>query len=175
MAPDSSSGYEWAMMKESNRGWERSGEFVEDIICDVAGVEEDVVLDAREFLSDEHGFVAVKDGEVDPYASNQMYTPLKPDDLNFSDSVLQNARLLVCVLSEPGCDICLISRAAGVHCRAAFICESPNKSSSFSLNPISDFSRAPCGRADPPKSSFPLSSVSPSTGPSVPRMLSVTS
>ena len=63
--------------------WERRGEPVESVICDIACVNEEIASHVRTLLSDQHSFLAVKDGIEDHYDSWPMYEEREPDDWGF--------------------------------------------------------------------------------------------
>ncbi len=89
------------MAKEGE--WEREGELAADIIADIAEISEDIAVDVRKFLSDLHGYQAVRDGEDDPYATDARYSPQTPDTYNFRDmweSFSQNIRFRSRFFSE---------------------------------------------------------------------------
>lgn len=77
-------GTDYVLAKEGL--WERSGEPVVYVIADISGLDEAIAEDVRAYLSDLHGFSAVKDGGEDLYADDAQYEERGPDDLNFYDT-----------------------------------------------------------------------------------------
>ena len=65
---------------------EPSGEPVEQVIAEIAGLEPEIADDLRELLSGRHSYVAIKDGEEDPYGVDAHYTAKGPDDWEFRET-----------------------------------------------------------------------------------------
>lgn len=63
--------------------WERSGDPVGEIIAEISGLDEPIVEDIREYLSDIH---ADFDSGDDKYAEDTQYAEHRPDDQNFKDT-----------------------------------------------------------------------------------------
>ncbi len=66
--------------------WIRSGDPVEDVIIEIAGVNTEIATDMRELLSDLYRYRAVKDGEENPYDTDACYEEREVDDLDFRES-----------------------------------------------------------------------------------------
>lgn len=68
--------------------WVRSGDFVEDVIADVAGVSREIATDLRELLLDRYGlsYGDLKDGEEDPYDTDACYEERAADDRDFRET-----------------------------------------------------------------------------------------
>ena len=66
--------------------WEPSGDPVEYVIAEIAGLEPEIADDLRELLSGRHAYLAIKDGEEDPYGVEAHYTAKGPDDWEFRET-----------------------------------------------------------------------------------------
>ena len=68
--------------------WVRPGDFVDDVIADIAGVSSEIATDVRELLSDRFGlsYGDLKDGEEEPYASDSCYEERDVYDWNFRET-----------------------------------------------------------------------------------------
>jgi len=80
--------YEQALLKdkELDYTWVRSGDPVNTLIQEIAGVDEAITTDVQEYLSESYGYPAVKDGEEDPYGDDAYYEECSPDVYNFQES-----------------------------------------------------------------------------------------
>ena len=63
--------------------WERSGEEVEYLIADIAGLDEQIARDVTSVLSDIHAYQAVRGGAENPYDFEAMYKERQPNDGQF--------------------------------------------------------------------------------------------
>ena len=63
--------------------WERRGDPVEDIVAEIAGLQDRVAGDLVELLSDQHSYSAISEGREDPYGPDARYEPRSPNDLLF--------------------------------------------------------------------------------------------
>lgn len=77
-------GIDYTLAKEGL--WERGGSPVAEVIGDIAGLDYKIAEDIREYLSDVHGYIEVKEGGEDPYADDAQYEQQGPDSLNFHDT-----------------------------------------------------------------------------------------
>ena len=77
-------GLDYLLAKEGL--WERPGEPVENVIADIAQLNEEIAKAIRECLSDQHGYCAVRDGEEDPYADDALYEENRIDDWEFQET-----------------------------------------------------------------------------------------
>jgi len=84
LTPSKPSGIDYALVKEGQ--WERPGEPVECVIADVAQLDKEIAKGIQEYLSDQHGYKAVRDGEEDPYENDAMYEENRIDDLEFQET-----------------------------------------------------------------------------------------
>lgn len=66
--------------------WERPGEPISDVIADLAEIVEKIAEVVRKYLSDQHGYSTVRDGEEDPYADDALYEENRIDDLSFQET-----------------------------------------------------------------------------------------
>ena len=66
--------------------WEPSGDPVEFVIAEIAGLEPEIADDLRELLSRRHAYVAIKDSEEDPYGVEAHYTAKGPADWEFRET-----------------------------------------------------------------------------------------
>ena len=66
--------------------WEPSGDSVEYVIAEIAGLEPEIADDLRELLSGRHGYPAIKDGDDDPYGIEAHYAAREPDDWAFRET-----------------------------------------------------------------------------------------
>jgi RES domain/HEPN/RES N-terminal domain 1 len=76
-------GYELAMAKED--GWVRPGLPVNDLIQDIAGVNEAIATDVQEHLSDRSDYDA-KEGEEDPYGDEACYAEKGADEWDLRET-----------------------------------------------------------------------------------------
>src|ERR1051325_2078861 len=74
-------GFDYYLAREGR--WDRPGDPVAVVIGEVAGLDEQISEDVREYLSDLHGYRAAKDGEEDPYGDEALYEEQGPSDYNF--------------------------------------------------------------------------------------------
>jgi hypothetical protein len=78
-------GFDYYLAKEGL--WERPGDPVAQIISDIAGLDDEISEDIRDYLSDLHGgYRAVKDGDEDPYADDALYEEQGPNLYDFKDT-----------------------------------------------------------------------------------------
>lgn len=77
-------GVDYLMAKEGL--WERPGEQVHLVISNIADVSEEIAEAIREYLSEQFGYEAAKEGEEDPYGSDALYEEKGIDDWNFRES-----------------------------------------------------------------------------------------
>lgn len=66
--------------------WGRSGDNVECVIADIAGLSSEIAQDVRAHLSEQYAYEAVREGEEDPYSDHACYAPHEPDDWEFRES-----------------------------------------------------------------------------------------
>ena len=66
--------------------WEPSGDPVEFVIAEMAGLEPEIADDLQELLSGRHAYLAIKDGEEDPYGVEAHYKAKGPDDWEFRET-----------------------------------------------------------------------------------------
>ncbi len=84
LTPSEPEGIEYTMAKEF--GWERRGDPVDLFISEIAGLEEEIVKDIQEHLSDRFGDDAFDGGCEDPYGDQACYDEKGPDDCDFRDT-----------------------------------------------------------------------------------------
>ena len=77
LTPSEPEGIEYTMAKEF--GWERRGDPVDLFISEIAGLEEAIVKDIQEHLSDRFGYDAFEGGCEDPYGDQAYYEEKGPD------------------------------------------------------------------------------------------------
>ena len=86
-------GYEYMLAEEG--WWERPGYPVANVIADIAEVSEEIATDVMELLSDHYGYLAIKDGEENPYSSDACYEEQGADDSawkTFCDQIRSHGR-----------------------------------------------------------------------------------
>lgn len=76
--------YEYFLYGEDE--WERRGDPVDQVIAEIAGLDEKPTCDLTSLLSDWYSYRAVKGGGEDPYSSEAMYMEHDPDDFEFQDT-----------------------------------------------------------------------------------------
>jgi hypothetical protein len=84
LTPDYPEGLEASLVSEL--GWERSGTPVEELIQEIASIDESIARDVKEHLSEQFGYRAVRDGEENPYGDEAHYEDEGPDDSGFWES-----------------------------------------------------------------------------------------
>lgn len=77
-------GLDYLLAKEGH--WERPGELVEDVIGWIASIDSPIAEAVKEYLSDQHGYMAVRDGEEDPYGDDALYEEKGIDDWDFQET-----------------------------------------------------------------------------------------
>jgi hypothetical protein len=85
LTPSEPDGVDYIFAKEEGY-WNRPGDPVTQVIADIAGLDEEIAENIREYLSNQHGYFAVKDGEEDLYGDDAQYEEDGPDDLHFQDT-----------------------------------------------------------------------------------------
>ena len=84
LSPNEPSGLDYVLMREGiGAPWLRDGEYVADVIANVAGLNEHMASDVRESLSMLHRHEAISEGEEDPYDSEAQYEEREPSDQGF--------------------------------------------------------------------------------------------
>lgn len=85
--PDNPSDWEYVLIKEFDKDWDREGDEVQYVIQDVAGVDDDVAEALRELLADhyyDHDDATM--GTEQPFAKQSYYAPKAPEDNHFHAS-----------------------------------------------------------------------------------------
>jgi len=86
LTSDQPSPLEYAMSKESDWDWERAGDPVDQIIAEIANLEEEIAKDIQEHLSAQFGYPTIEYWEEDPYGDDAQYEKRKIDDWQFRES-----------------------------------------------------------------------------------------
>ena len=82
--PSEPGGLDYVLMREGiGSPWLRDGEYVTDVIAEVAGLSEQIANDVRESLSIFHRHQAILEGEEDPYDEVAQYEEREPNDQGF--------------------------------------------------------------------------------------------
>lgn len=77
--------YERVLANEGR--WERSGDEVEDVIAEIAGLSQEIAAAVREYLSEQYDdYEAALQGEGEPYDDLACYAPQEPNDSSFRES-----------------------------------------------------------------------------------------
>ena len=88
LTPNEPSAFEYAVLrdKESNYDWERRGESVNDIIQEIAEVDEPIANDAQQYLMDVYGLDPMEYVDENPFEDEAQYEESGPDDQRFQES-----------------------------------------------------------------------------------------
>ena len=79
--------FEYALMKEGIRDWDRDGDPVIQVISEAAQIDERPAEDIREMLANRHAdWERAKMGEECPFDKESYYTESEPDDCKYKES-----------------------------------------------------------------------------------------
>ena len=81
------SDFEYGLMKEGIRDWDRDGDPVTQVICDAAQMDEEPAEDIREVLASRHGDIErAKMGVECPFDEESYYVESEPDDSAYREN-----------------------------------------------------------------------------------------
>ena len=81
------SDFEYGLMKEGIRDWDREGDPVRQVLCDAAQIDEEPAEDIREVLASRHGDLErAKMGEECPFDEESYYTESETDDGEYKEN-----------------------------------------------------------------------------------------
>ena len=84
ITPDGPNSMEWTMMREGDYDWERLGQPVGQVICDIAGVSEETADEILEILQERHYDRSLAEmGESGPFDDDVYYDEKSPDEGSF--------------------------------------------------------------------------------------------
>jgi hypothetical protein len=84
LTPAEPQGVDYLLAKEGL--WERRGEPVTEVLAEIAGLDGDVAQAVQEYLSNQTGYKALKNGEDDPFAPDAMYEEHDADTSAFEEA-----------------------------------------------------------------------------------------